>query len=120
MSEVAGKDIAALVAEGKGKLASLPAAGAAPAAGGAAAAPAAGGKAAPAPAAKKEESEEEEVSDWRGEELAHALAQSDAEPDLHARRIPKPLQWSWWILAQKVALPAMHYRLRVVHDVVRP
>lgn len=56
LSEVAGKDLNELIAEGKKKLASLPAAGAvvaaAPAAGGAAAA---GG----APAAKKEEKKEE-------------------------------------------------------------
>ena len=61
MSEVSGKDIAALVAEGKKKLASLPAAGAAPAAaGGGGAAPAAGG--APAKKEEKKEESEEEVS----------------------------------------------------------
>jgi large subunit ribosomal protein LP2 len=54
LSEVAGKDISALIEEGRGKLASLPAAGAA-----VAAAPAAGGGAAAAPAAKKEEKKEE-------------------------------------------------------------
>lgn len=57
LSELEGKDIHAVIAEGKTKLAAMPAVGAAPAAGGAAAAPAAGA-AAPA-AAKKEEKKEE-------------------------------------------------------------
>mmetsp|Transcript_14150 Transcript_14150/g.24765 ORF Transcript_14150/g.24765 Transcript_14150/m.24765 type:complete len:112 (-) Transcript_14150:121-456(-) len=61
LSEVAGKDLNALIAEGKTKLASLPAAGpsssAAPAAG--AAAPAAGAAAAKK-VEKKEDTEEEE------------------------------------------------------------
>jgi large subunit ribosomal protein LP2 len=64
LSEVAGKDISALIAEGRKKLASLPAAGvaAAPAAG--AAAPAAGA----APAAKKEEKKKEESEEEVGSE----------------------------------------------------
>lgn len=67
LSEVEGKDLTALIAEGKTKLASLPAAGPAAAA---PAAAAAGGKAAAAPAAAKKEekapSEEEEVSKYGG------------------------------------------------------
>merc|ERR1711872_281477 len=62
ISELNGKDIETLIAEGSKKLASVPAGGA-PAAGGAA--PAAGGGAGEAPAAeaKKEEPEEESGSD---------------------------------------------------------
>ena len=59
VDQLAGKNIEELIEEGKGKLGSMPAAGAAPAA----AAPAAGGAAAPAAAAKVEEEEEEEDDD---------------------------------------------------------
>lgn len=59
LKEVEGKSLDDLLAEGRGKLASMPAAGAAPAAGGGGG----GGAAAAAPAAeeKKEEESEDEV-----------------------------------------------------------
>ncbi|KAL6752113.1 hypothetical protein V8C86DRAFT_1833250 [Haematococcus lacustris] len=63
MSEVSGKDISGLIAEGKTKLASLPASTGAPAAASASAAPAA---AAAAPAAKKEEKKEESEEEDMG------------------------------------------------------
>ena len=59
VKELAGKNIEELIEEGKEKLGTMPAAGAAPAA---AAAPA-GGAAAPAAAKKEEEPEEEEDDD---------------------------------------------------------
>ncbi|KAI8609449.1 60s acidic ribosomal protein-domain-containing protein [Chytriomyces sp. MP71] len=62
LSELEGKNIADIIAEGSKKMASLPAGGAAPAAGGAAPAAAAAGGAAPA-AAKEEKKEEKEESD---------------------------------------------------------
>eukprot|EP00090_Calanus_glacialis_P016070 TRINITY_DN251_c0_g1_i1.p2 TRINITY_DN251_c0_g1~~TRINITY_DN251_c0_g1_i1.p2 ORF type:complete len:110 (+),score=40.61 TRINITY_DN251_c0_g1_i1:75-404(+) len=63
VAELAGKNIEELIAEGSGKLGSMPAAGGA----GAAAAPAAAGAAAPAAAAAKEpEPEEEEEDDDMG------------------------------------------------------
>ena len=60
VKELAGKNIEELIAEGKEKVGTMPAAGAAPAA----AAPAGG--AAPAAEAKKEEPEEEEEDDDMG------------------------------------------------------
>ncbi len=57
MAKVEGKDVAALIASGQGKLLAMGGGGAAPAAGGAA--PAAGGKA----AAKKEEEKKEEPAE---------------------------------------------------------
>ncbi|KAG9223933.1 60S acidic ribosomal protein P2 [Pleurotus ostreatus] len=56
LSELEGKDVASLIAEGSSKLASVPSGGG----GGAAAAPAAGGAAAAADAPKEEEKKEEE------------------------------------------------------------
>ncbi|KAI8844324.1 60S acidic ribosomal protein P2-like protein [Chytriomyces cf. hyalinus JEL632] len=61
LSELEGKNIADVIAEGTKKMASLPAGGAAAPAAAGAAAPAAGGAAAAAP--KKEEKEEKEESD---------------------------------------------------------
>ncbi|KAJ3239284.1 60S acidic ribosomal protein P2 [Chytriomyces hyalinus] len=61
LSELEGKNIADIIAEGTKKMASLPAGGAAAPAAAGAAAPAAGGAAAAAP--KKEEKEEKEESD---------------------------------------------------------
>lgn len=66
MSEVSGKDLSALIEEGKSKLASLPAAGAV------AAAPAAGAPAAAAAPAKKEEKKEESAEEVRTWTLAIA------------------------------------------------
>merc|ERR1712034_202490 len=62
VAELAGKNIEELIAEGTGKLGSMPAAGGA----GAAAAPAAGGAAPAAAAAKEPEPEEEEEDDDMG------------------------------------------------------
>jgi len=62
VSQLKGKNLDELMAEGRKKLASMPAAGAAPVAAAAAAGPAAGapaGKAAEAPKAKEKEPEEE-------------------------------------------------------------
>ncbi|XP_025890586.1 60S acidic ribosomal protein P2 [Nothoprocta perdicaria] len=60
ISELNGKNIEDVIAQGNGKLASMPAGGAVPvAAGGGSAAPAAGG-AAPAPAEEKKEEKKEE------------------------------------------------------------
>nr|ALS04730.1 hypothetical protein [Pseudodiaptomus poplesia]ALS04960.1 hypothetical protein [Pseudodiaptomus poplesia] len=60
VSELAGKSVDDLLAEGKDKVGSVPAGGAAPASGGAAPAGAAPAAAAAAPAAKVEEEEEED------------------------------------------------------------
>lgn len=70
LSELAGKSVADVIADGSKKLASVPSGGAAPAAGGAAAAaaPAAGG----APAKedkKKEEKKEEEEEEVRQDQV---------------------------------------------------
>ncbi|KAI0057245.1 ribosomal protein 60S [Artomyces pyxidatus] len=59
ISELEGKDVSALIAEGSSKLASVPSGG-----GGGAAAPAAGGA---APAAKAEEKEEEKKEEEKEE-----------------------------------------------------
>ncbi|CAJ1020253.1 60s Acidic ribosomal protein, putative [Leishmania lindenbergi] len=61
MESVAGRDMAALMAEGAAKMSAMPAAGSGAAAGGAA--PAAGAAAPAAAAAKKEEPEEEADDD---------------------------------------------------------
>ncbi len=63
ISELEGKDINTLIAEGQSKLASVPSGGAAPAAGASAGAAAAAGGAAPAAEEKKEEEKEESDDD---------------------------------------------------------
>ncbi len=86
LSEVAGKDINELIAEGKGKLASLPAGGAvaaAPAAGGAAPAAAA------APAAKKEEKKEESEQEVSVHEQRSSLSRLHA-PGVGGRETGTP------------------------------
>ncbi|TXT13696.1 hypothetical protein VHUM_01063 [Vanrija humicola] len=63
ISELEGKDVNELIAEGTSKLASVPSGGAAPAAAAGGAAAAAGGDAAPAAEEKKEEAKEESDDD---------------------------------------------------------
>ncbi|OCF32468.1 60S acidic ribosomal protein P2 [Kwoniella heveanensis BCC8398] len=66
ISELEGKDINELIAEGSSKLASVPSGGAAPSAGAGGAAAAAGGAAEAAPAEEKKEEAKEESDDDMG------------------------------------------------------
>jgi large subunit ribosomal protein LP2 len=103
LSELEGKDLSEVMAAGKKKLASVPAAGpaAAPAAGGAAA-----GGAAPAAAAKKEESsEEEEVRGSQALPAPRAAARS-----LEIARVAAPIAaraggWVCWAALALACLP---------------
>jgi ribosomal protein L12E/L44/L45/RPP1/RPP2 len=100
-SEVNGKDISALIEEGKKKLASLPAAGAvaaAPAAGGAA--PAAGGAAAAKKEEKKKEESEEEVRQGSDLSLHAAFCKLLSAITAGYRQLPGlPMVQRWVLLS---------------------
>ena len=109
LSELEGKDLQAVMAEGKGKLAAMPAAGPATASAG----PAAGGG---APAAKKEEKKEEKPeSDEVGAHGCCAQGQFERGRRLRVMGVSfeRYLLQSWASLAHMAALADCMFRAKL-------